>query len=234
MRSKNQICKSLFRTISCAAAVAMAIAFILAVFAAESAQAQTYTERVLYSFTGSPDGFAPVAALVRDAHGNLYGTTWLGGVPCVFTEAGCGTVFMSDVAGKERVLHSFTGAGGDGAEPLGGLALDGQGNLYGTTYAGGVYLDGYAVGTVFQVSLLTRSSASGNEAILHNFDPFGGDGARPSSPDPLLDAGGNLYGATSGGGAYGNGTVFKLDATGKETVLYSFTGGGDGGAPMQA
>src|SRR5271157_770522 len=151
-------------------ALALAIMLVAAVLATRSAQAQTYTYSVLYTFTGSPDGAYPIAGyLVRDAQGNLYGTTWLGGVPCNQTGGGCGTVFKVDTTGEETVLYSFTGTGGDGAEPLTGLARDAQGNL---------------------------------------------------------------YGATVGGGAYGEGTVFKMDTALKETVLYSFTGtGGDGAEP---
>lgn len=100
-------------------------------------------ETVLYSFagTGSGDGEYPNAALVRDAAGNLYGTTVRGGA------SGYGTVFKLDTTGKETVLHSFSGATGDGASPYGGVARDGQGNLYGTTSTGAL---GY--GTVFKIT----------------------------------------------------------------------------------
>jgi uncharacterized repeat protein (TIGR03803 family) len=86
-------------------------------------------ESVLYDFTDAPDGAVPMADLVRDSAGNLYGTTWAGGL-------GFGVVFKLDTTGKETVLHSFTG-GADGADPRAGLILDSTGNLYGTTLYGG-------------------------------------------------------------------------------------------------
>jgi uncharacterized repeat protein (TIGR03803 family) len=169
-------------------------------------------ETVLHSFTGGVDGGTPYASLVRDAAGNLYGTTYVGGTSRL------GTVFKVDTTGKETVLHSFVG-GTDGSLPAGGLLLDAKGDLYGTTQTGGAY----GQGTVFKVS------ASGKETVLHMF--AGGDGANPSAA-PILDKKGNLFGTTGAGGAWNVGTVFKLTKKGKETVLYSFTGtGGDGAYP---
>src|SRR5271157_5755669 len=111
---------------------ALAIMLVLAVLATGSAQAQTYTESVLYSFTGYPgDGAIPYAGLVRDAQGNLYGTTSGGGA------SSAGTVFKVDTTGKETVLYSFTVGGQDGVLPYAGLVRDAQGNLYGTTSYGG-------------------------------------------------------------------------------------------------
>jgi|SRR5271157_131858 len=200
-------------------------AMALVVLATGSAQAQIYTFSVLYSFTGSPDGLGPVGALVRDAQGNLYGETYLGGA------YGWGTVFEVDATGKETVLYSFTGTGGDGVNPTAGLVRDAQGNLYGTTLFGGdpayrddVYCDGYpyGCGTVFEVD------TTGKETVLHSFT--GRDGSEPDQAGLVRDAQGNLYGTTRQGGAYPWGVVFKLDATGKETVLYSFTLTGDDGA----
>ncbi len=192
------------------AALALAILFGLAVLATGTAQAQTYTESVLYSFAGPPDGAYPYAGLVRDAQGNLYGTTAHGGANSD------GAVFKLDTNGNETVLYSFMG-GGDGANPQAGLVRDAQGNLYGTTWGGGAYSDG----TVFKLD------TSGNETVLYSFTGTGGDGTN-SQAGLVRDAQGNLYGTTWGGGAYSLGTVFKLDITGKETVLHSFMGGGDG------
>jgi uncharacterized repeat protein (TIGR03803 family) len=175
-------------------------------------------ETVLYSFggTGAGDGEFPNATLVRDTQGNLYGTTEGGGA------FGYGTVFKLTAAGAETVLHSFTGSGGDGKFPFGGVARDGQGNLYGTTNAGGLS----GGGTVFRVG------ATGNETVLYNFTGMGGDGKSPYA-GVVRDAQGNLYGTTESGGASNVGTVFKVDANGTETILYSFTGtGGDGAEPM--
>jgi uncharacterized repeat protein (TIGR03803 family) len=176
----------------------------------------TGKETLLYSFSGTAgDGTTPSAGLVRDAQGSLYGTTAEGGA---YQD---GTVFKLDTTGKESVLYSFTGTGGDGVDLRAGLVRDVQGNLYGTTYKGGAY--GY--GTVFKVD------TTGKETVLYSFTGIGGDGAFPVS-GLVPDSQGNLYGTTSLSGAYGYGTVFKVDTTGKETVLYSFTGtGGDGAGP---
>jgi len=104
------------------------------------AQAQSLT--VLYSFTGGRDGAYPLASLVRDKEGNLYGTTEYGGLGL-----GSGTVFKLDRFGKETVLHSFVPYTGDGTVPFGGLVRDKEGNLYGTTAGGG----SFRWGTVFKV-----------------------------------------------------------------------------------
>ncbi len=111
-----------------------------------------WTETVLHTFTGGADGFAPLAGLIMDASGALYGTTWSGGPGCV--GANCGTVFKltppasGETRWTETVLHSFTG-GADGADPGAGVIMDASGALYGTTVNGG----GRAprCGTVFKV-----------------------------------------------------------------------------------
>ncbi len=167
---------------------------------------------VLYSFTGTGgDGVTPIG-VVLDAQGNLYGSTSGGGA------FGNGTVFKVDTTGAETVLYSFTGAGGDGADPSGGLVLDAEGSLYGTTNFGGAYY----LGTVFKVD------ASGHETVLYSFT-YGVDGRYPDSV--VLDAQGNIYGTTFRGGTDNNGTVFKVDASGHETVLHSFGKRPDGALP---
>jgi uncharacterized repeat protein (TIGR03803 family) len=190
-------------------------------------------ETVLHIFKGAAngDGGGPTGRLVQDGIGNLYGTTMNGGdARCTphYYEPGCGTVFKVDTAGHETVLHKFTGGNVDGEQPS-GLVIDGQGNLYGTTIFGGSY--GY--GTVFKVD------ASGHETVLYNFRGAGaGDGASPLS-GLTRDAQGNLYGTTNEGGTLncfgalspGCGTVFKLSASGQETVLYRFTGSNYDGYP---
>jgi uncharacterized repeat protein (TIGR03803 family) len=108
-------------------ALALQILLVATLVAAPSAQGQTFT--ILYSFTGGADGAYPVAGLIRDAAGNLYGTTGGGGT------AGYGAVFKLDAAGKETVLHSFNYT--DGAYPGASLIRDAAGNLYGTTWGGG-------------------------------------------------------------------------------------------------
>jgi uncharacterized repeat protein (TIGR03803 family) len=174
----------------------------------------TGTETVLHSFGGPPkDGAYPGASLVRSPQGRLYGTTQNGGT------YGFGTVFELGPGGKMTVLYSFAD-GADGGYPEAGLARDTAGNLYGTTAIGGAY----GLGVLFKVS------AVGQETVLHSFGE-GSDGATPISV-PLLDSAGDLFGTTYWGGAFGLGTVFEVDSTGTETVLYSFAGGpGDGAHP---
>jgi uncharacterized repeat protein (TIGR03803 family) len=104
-------------------------------------------EIVLHTFTGTGgDGATPVAALIQDTKGNLYGTTRAGGL------YGYGTVFMMDKTGTETVLYSFTG-GTDGASPEAALNRDSNGNLYGTTFFGGdLSCDApNGCGTVFEI-----------------------------------------------------------------------------------
>jgi uncharacterized repeat protein (TIGR03803 family) len=179
------------------------------VFKVDSSGAET----VLHSFTGGSDGGYPQADLVRDAAGNLYGTTEEGGT------SDAGTVFRVDTSGTETVLHSFAGGTTDGCYPFGGLTQDKAGNLYGTTNACGS--SGY--GSVFRVS------KGGKETVLHSF--AGTDGAYPLRTGLLMDAKGNFHGVASGGGVlscgngYGCGVVYKLSKSGKLTLLYRFAGG---------
>jgi uncharacterized repeat protein (TIGR03803 family) len=155
---------------------------------------------VLYSFCakkGCADGKQPQnVTLARDAKGNLYGTTSYGGA---YNE---GTVFRLTTSGVEEV-YSFQNNGTDGFRPLFGVVLDTAGNLYGTTMAGGTY--GY--GTVFKVT------PSGVQTILHSFNQNGADGTNPEGA-LVIDANGNIYGATGGGGSNclpgGCGTVFEI------------------------
>ena len=184
-------------------------------------------ETLLYTFPVGTDGSLPAAPVVLDGTGNLYGTTSEGG-----GLINVGTVYKINPAGQESILHTFT-FGSDGAAPSAGLALDSMGNLYGTTGAGGndVCTGLSGCGVVFEIG------ADGGMSTLYAFS--GPDGAGPSS-GVTLDAAGNLYGTTFHGGATtscpsaagtGCGVVYKLDAASKETVLYSFTGGTDGGNP---
>jgi uncharacterized repeat protein (TIGR03803 family) len=182
-------------------------------------------ETVLHSFTNAPDGAYPEANLIMDAAGALYGTTRGGGAANNCGSDGCGTVFKLDVAGKETVLHSFTGLP-DGRNPNGGLIRDTKGNFYGTTVEGGIHktrnCHAVGCGTVF------RLDAAGKETVLYTFTGVGGWAPRGAV---IRDSVGNLYGTTEEGGVLGAcdcGVVFKLDRTGKETVLYKFKGGREG------
>ena len=190
-------------------ALASAFLFFSGAVITQSAQAQTFT--VLYNFPWS-NGANPYAGLVRDAAGNLYGTTFEGGA------YGYGTVFKVDPTGSEIVLHSFTG-GNDGGAPYGGLIRDKAGNLYGATYSGGAS----NLGTVFKVD------TSGTETVLYNFTGTAGDGCYAFG-GLFRDGAGNLYGTTANCGNSGAGTVFKVRPNGTETVLHGFTGGTTDGA----
>lgn len=183
-----------------------------------------WTEKVLYSFNGQ-DGAEPVASLIFDAKGNLYGTTSGGGAN------GAGTVFeltSSKGTWTEKMLYSFNGQ--DGAEPEGGVIFDAKGNLYGTTTQGGTYDDG----TVFE---LTPSNGKWTEKVLHSFNPNGRDALFPEAA-VISDSKGNLYGTTYGGGTYGAGAVFELTPGSKDTwtakVLHSFNFNGKDGIVSEA
>jgi uncharacterized repeat protein (TIGR03803 family) len=205
---------------------ALALIFLLGLLVAPGANAWTFI--VLHTFTStSSDGAVPVAGVIMDKFGNLYGTTREGGTG---TFPNSGTVFKLDPSGNESVLHSFHGAP-DGAQPFAGLIMDTAGNLYGTTLSGGTgtILDcGDGCGTVFKLDL------SGTETVLYSFKGSP-DGSNPNA-GLIMDAAGNLYGTTStGGGACspsGCGTVFKLDPSGTESVLYSFQDSPDGALPF--
>jgi uncharacterized repeat protein (TIGR03803 family) len=171
-------------------------------------------ETVLYSFTGGTDGGFPYGSIIRDSAGNFYGTTNGGGA------AGAGVVFKLDSSGNETVLYSFSG-GADGGYPLAGLIRDSDGNFYGTTNGGGAS----SAGVVFKLD------TSGSETVLHTFTG-GADGGYPLWVVLARDLAGNLYGTTASGGTANEGVVFKIDTSGNESVLHSFTGGPDGGTPF--
>jgi uncharacterized repeat protein (TIGR03803 family) len=172
-------------------------------------------ETVLYTFTGGADGRNPYGGLILDSTGNLYGTTVNGG-------SGYGVVFKLDPAGQETVLYTFTG-GADGCNPYAGLIFDSAGNLYGTTQFGGSGQGTAGFGVVFEVS------PAGQETVLYTFTG-GADGGNPVG-GLIFDSAGNLYGTGSGGYTVAWGVVFELNTAGQETVLYTFTGGADGGLP---
>jgi uncharacterized repeat protein (TIGR03803 family) len=197
--------------------------------------AKTGEETVLYSFTGSSDGCNPEAGVIRDAAGNLYGVAFQGGIG--FCNSGYGVVYKLDTAGTLTVLHSFGGA--DGAYPVSVLLFDKAGNLYGTTEEGGnSSCGGTGCGVVFELS--PQSDGTWTEAVLYAFCSVSGctDGEEPGFGPLVRDAAGNIYGTTYFGGDSRNcnggtcGVAFKLDPTGGETVLHSFTGGADGAGPF--
>ncbi len=147
-------------------------------------------ETILHNFAGGADGSRPVAALISDTAGNLYGTTSMGGADS------SGVVFKIDTKGNESVLYTFTG-GADGQYPYAGVSLDSKGNLYGTTIFGGTA----TLGVFFKLA------PNGMETVLHNFG--GPDGEYPVA-SLLQDKKGNFYSTTELGGADNAGTVFEV------------------------
>ena len=165
---------------------------------------------VLYNFgTSTGNGANITGGLVFDAAGNLYGTTLGGSGNCA--AGGCGTVFKLDTSNKYTLLHSFSGPDGDA--PV-GLIIDGHGNLYSTTLAGGAN----GAGNIFKLD------TNNNFTVLYSFttQPTAAFGRL------IMDGAGNLYGTTFYGGStstcapYSCGTVFKLDTSNAFTTLYSF------------
>jgi uncharacterized repeat protein (TIGR03803 family) len=182
-------------------------------------------ETVLHRF---PEGYGyepefPEGLLLSKNGDTLYGTTQYGGKEngvCA-GGTGCGVAFSYDLTtGKYNTMHEFQGP--DGASPIGIQVLDSAGNLFGVTNGGGTN------GTFYEIT------AAGTEKVLYAFGPAP-DGMWPGGG--LVSYGGDYYGVTLGGGANtcngggGCGTVFKITPSGKETVLYNFTGGSDGQNP---
>jgi uncharacterized repeat protein (TIGR03803 family) len=191
----------------------------------------SYTNTTLYNFTCGDDGGAPKGGVVMDSAGNLYGTTQYGGAYAY------GVVYELVNHGGSytlEVIHAFSDGKG-GGYPLGDLVRF-KGSLYGVTSIGG---GGGCYGGCGTVYRLTKSGDKWVETVLHVFNYDQGDGTIPSA-EVALDSGGNIYGTTSGGGSFGNGTVFKLSPQGgpldapessgsyKETILHSFEGKADG------
>lgn len=175
---------------------------------------------VIYTFVGASDGANPESTLVIDAHGNLYGTATSGGI------YGAGTVFeLSQQNGAWAISNTYEFTGGaDGSSPMGALAIDAAGNIYGATAGGG-----QNGGIVFEV---TPSANQLSLRTIHTFGPIP-DGQRPFG-GVIFDRGGNLYGTTYQGGSGGIGVVFRLHPAGQgwiENILYSF---GEGGGYSQS
>jgi len=200
----------------------------------------TWTESVIHSFSGDANGGRVFKGVVRDATGNLYGTTPQGGDLTACGGAGCGVVYKltptSSGHYQETVLHTFTG-GTDGSAPFSNLILDAAGNLYGTTSAGGSPngCNKAGCGVVFRVS---HTSTGWHESVLRALN-FAVDGQFPT--DLVMDSAGNIYGASSQGPNFvtcslGCGLVWRLSPTASgpwtESLLYTFAGGDDGANPI--
>jgi len=204
---------------------------------AHPSASRSWSEKALYSFQGGSDGAIPFGNVVLDATGSLYGTTSIGGVGhigCPPTK-GCGTVYKlsptKSGVWREQVLHRFTDAFHQGAEPRAGVVLDAAGNLYGTTYEGGnnLYCNGYGCGSVFE---LVRP-ISGKHWRYVNLIDFDGSNGALLLAGLTINASGTLFGATLYGGTYNDGTVFSLsEDSGRWQLqtLYNF-GGLDGLQP---
>ena len=183
---------------------------------------------LLHSFNGT-NGKGPVAGLIADKTGHLFGTTFQGGAH------GYGTVFELFPNGHggwtEKILHSFPAFDGDGLYPIASLTSDASGNLYSTTRDGGAT----GAGTVFELS--HNLDGSWSETILHSFTSYSPDGSSPAA-GVTFDSAGNIYGTTAAGGegvcygtegytTYGCGTLFQLSPNGHggwvERILFNFS-----------
>ena len=232
--------KSLFSTVRRAggsqrpSVVALAIVFGVTMMAAPSAPAQTFN--VLHTFTGGGDGASPGAGLTMDKGGNFFGTTESGGAS---GPNGYGTVFKlshTRFGWSLTPLYTFTG-NEDGASPAARVIIGPNGTLYGTTSAGGGNgCGGGGCGTVFNLrppmNASTNALTDWIEVVLYRFTG-GVDGASPVG-DLVFDQDGNIYGTTTGGGSSQMGTVYALtpaDGGWTQNVLWTFSGGKDGGKP---
>ncbi len=195
-----------------------------------------WNESILHNFAGGTlDGSYPSAALVFDAQGNLYGTTYAGGTGSCSGSSGCGVVFeLSPTEGgwSESILYNFAGGANDGARSYSNLIFDPTGNIYGTTYEGGNPACDLGCGAVFEISPADGTWA---ETAIHLFAK--NDGHYLNS-GLVMDASGNLYGVTAGGGVYDSGAAFQLtkdpEGAWAEKILHSFGNNKDGVQPNTA
>ena len=187
-----------------------------------------WNETILYSFKGGSDGKNPYGALFLSAKNHkIYGTTYGGG------SGNLGVVYELDPPAQpgapwtETVLHTFEGTP-DGAYPYAGVVADSEGALYGTTSAGGTSYGGI----VFRLLPPSKPGGVWKEEVLHDF--AGTPDTNVSLAHLVFDNSENLYGTGSSAGEFGYGAAFELSPPSagnswSETILYSFTGGSDGG-----
>jgi uncharacterized repeat protein (TIGR03803 family) len=186
-----------------------------AIFELTPSSGSAWTEKLIFNF--SAVYFSPTGQLAFDSKGNLYGTV-IGG-PTFENYGGVYEISpQSNGTWQANLIHGFTNTNGDGYQPLGGVVVDGVGNVYGTTYRGGAN----NWGIVYE---LTPNSGTFTEKILHTFTNST-DGSYPNVP-LMIDGSGNLYGTTTGGGPVDNpyGLVYELSPSGStwtQTVLYNF------------
>ena len=160
------------------------------VFKMTSAGAET----MLHNLNCGSDGSDMWASPLRDQAGNLYISAAQGGL------YGSGVVAKISPTGTETILHNFSGTNGDGSLPFGNVVRDAAGNLYGTASGGGAQ----------NMGILYEIDTNGNEIVLHTFIGENGDGANPGNV--TIDAGGDIFGVTAGGGSNQLGTVFEYAA----------------------
>jgi uncharacterized repeat protein (TIGR03803 family) len=211
----------------------IALHFLALTFLALAAPTRA-AESVLYRFQGEADGANPFGALVRDAQGALYGTTFNGGA------SNFGTVFKLSrptapgTGWTKRTLYSFA-AGTDGRNPYSTLVIDSAGALFGTTYNGGAA----SYGTVFKLTPPVPPATAWTRTILHNFTG-GADGSHPHSGLVFDPGSGALYGTAEGGGASFAGVVYKLTPSSttcggpvawSHSVIHAFGGSAAGTTP---
>ena len=207
-------------------ALAAIASALLLLFAAAQSQAQTLT--VLHNFDLLADGGVPYAGVTLDQQGRIYGTTSDGGTRN-------GIVYRlvhSGGAWGLTPIYTFRGHP-DGSQPFSRVVFGPDGALYGTTYGGGLQNGGTVFKLTPPASVCHAVLCPWTETILYNFTN-GADGSGPYYGDLTFDQAGNIYGTTIYGGASGMGVVFKLTRsqnTWTESVLWSFTGGDDGGSP---
>jgi hypothetical protein len=195
----------------------------------------SWTQKILYSFSGGSDGSGPTGGVTLDTDGNLYGVANAGGGASACASGGCGTVFelspSADGAWTESTLFTFSGVS-TGVAPLGGVTLDAAGNIYGTTSFGGN--SGCGCGLVYELS--PSSASQWQETVLHEFLGYiSSDGGYPQGR-LVFDSKGNIYGTSSGAVEYtagGDATAFELTpvsggAWNYATIyMFSKTQGGD-------
>jgi uncharacterized repeat protein (TIGR03803 family) len=217
-----------------AALISLSILVILTVVPSGQSRAQTF--QVIHNFSGGTDGAVPLAGLIADRAGNLYGTTNSGGTGLFCEEYGCGTAFRLKPAGASWVfspLYEFQGGVNDAANPEARMVFAPNGVLYGTTDGGGLQNCGTDCGTVFQLTppptFCRNALCPWDETVIYRF-PGGQDSGDPSYGPLVVDQAGNLYGSSINGGLGGYGDIFELSRTGSgwsETLIYNrFPDGG--------